>query len=117
MTLKTALFLVFILLHGCGGHHGTLSGYNSQTLKEENARLQKQADDRASQRVGRPATEKGVMEGAENWNPRLKPLMPVNGKPPPPPKGMFDAEKNTCKELGFKVGTKDFGNCVMKLMD
>lgn len=27
----------------------------------------------------------------------------------------LDEAKNNCKELGFKVGTKDFGNCVLKL--
>ena len=29
-------------------------------------------------------------------------------------KGLDDA-KNNCKELGFKVGSKEFGNCVLKL--
>ena len=27
----------------------------------------------------------------------------------------FDDAKNNCKELGFKVGSKEFGNCVLKL--
>jgi hypothetical protein len=41
----------------------------------------------------------------------------INPKESKKPQDAKDAAKRNCSELGFKPGTKDFGNCVLKLIE
>lgn len=55
----------------------------------------------------------------EAQNPSIKPqsvASPFEGTSKTDSKSV-DSAKKDCRELGFKPGTKDFGNCVLKLLE
>ena len=91
------------LLCGCSYY-----GMDKQQLQMENVRLQNEAEANAKARSKQPGSQELAM---------ALPAFAAKAAPPSPPPGPFDAQKHTCRELGFKIGTKDFGNCVMELMD
>lgn len=103
--MRNLILLVASLyfLQGCG-----FRGMNKQQAQAESLRLQQESEARAKHKSKEKSSRELAME---------LPELVAKAPPPPSPPGLLDSQKRTCSDLGFKIGTKDFGNCVMELMD